>query len=142
MPTKKQRRRQQKLRRHEYEEVWVDAEGNVLEPDEVEVDEGSTNGAVKVASDDKRRAGPLRTSAGKIVPEPSWGRVLKRGLFFSPIMFVLIAVLPGGDRYSLPEKLFFTVQYVLMLIIFMYLTERLMYRVWQKRQARSGTQKR
>ena len=31
MPTKKQRRRAQKERRHEYETVWVDEEGNELE---------------------------------------------------------------------------------------------------------------
>ena len=31
MPTRKQRRRAQKERRHEYETVWVDAEGNELE---------------------------------------------------------------------------------------------------------------
>src|SRR5438067_1310697 len=31
MPTRKQRRRAQKERRHEYETVWVDDEGNELE---------------------------------------------------------------------------------------------------------------
>jgi hypothetical protein len=131
----------QKLRRHEYEDVWVDADGNVLQPEEVEGYDDDTNGAVKTASG-KARSSPLRTRAGKIVPEPSWTRVIKRGLIFSPLMFVLIAILPGGDRYTLPQKLFFTVQYVLMLVIFMYLTERLMYRVWQKRQSGEGTQKR
>jgi hypothetical protein len=139
--TRKQRRRVQKLRRHEYEDVWVDADGNVLEPDEVE-QYGGPNGDAKAASDGVRRSSPVRTRAGKIVPEPSWTRVLKRGLLFSPIMFVLITVLPGGDRYSLSQKLFFTVQYVLMLIIFMFLTERLMYRISQKRQAGAGAQKR
>ena len=131
----------QKLRRHEYEDVWVDADGNVLQPDEVEEYADSTNGAAKTASV-KGRSAPVRTRAGKIVPEPSWARVVKRGLLFSPLMFVLIAILPGGDRYSLPQKLFFTVQYVLMLVIFMYLTERLMYRMSQKRQSGEGTQKR
>ena len=38
MPTRKQRRRAQKERRHEYETVWVDAEGNELdEPPEEEL---------------------------------------------------------------------------------------------------------
>ena len=36
MPTKKQRRRREKLKRHEYEEVYVDEEGRELEPDEAE----------------------------------------------------------------------------------------------------------
>ena len=36
MPTKKQIRRQQKLKRHEYEEVYVDEEGRELDPAEAE----------------------------------------------------------------------------------------------------------
>ena len=36
MASKKQRRRQQKLKRHEYEEVYVDEEGRVLAPEEAE----------------------------------------------------------------------------------------------------------
>src|SRR5207248_3157146 len=31
MPTKKQRRRQEKLRRHEWEEVWVDDDGQEVD---------------------------------------------------------------------------------------------------------------
>jgi hypothetical protein len=47
MPTRKQRRRAEKGRRHEYETVWVDAEGNELDepPDEL------------VAAPDKREPG-------------------------------------------------------------------------------------
>ena len=84
----------------------------------------------------------MRTSGGKIVPPPSWARVLKRGAFFAPVMFLLIAFLPGGDRYDTVQKLFFTAQYVLLLVAFMYMTERLMYRMWHKRQSRAETQKR
>ena len=51
-------------------------------------------------------------------------------------MFFLITLLPGGDRYSVAQRVFLTLQYVLMLVVFMYLTERLMYRVWQRRQSR------
>ena len=41
MPTRKQRRRALKERRHEYETVWVDSEGNELaEPPDVIVDGG------------------------------------------------------------------------------------------------------
>ena len=36
MPSKKQIRRQQKLKRHEYEEVYVDEEGRELDPEEAE----------------------------------------------------------------------------------------------------------
>ena len=36
MPSKKQQRRRQKLKRHEYEEVYVDEEGNELAPEVAE----------------------------------------------------------------------------------------------------------
>ena len=140
MPTKKQRRRQKKLRRHEYEDVWVDGEGNVIPADEVDELAPTTNGAVRSRPDGKQRA--VRTSGGKIVPPPSWPRVLKRGALFAPLMFLLITILPGGANYSVPEKLFFTLQYVLMLVLFMYLTERLMFRMWQRRQGRPAADKR
>jgi hypothetical protein len=142
--TKKQRRRQQKLRRHEYEEVWVDAEGNVVEDDD---DAASSNGAsrAKDSAKDARKATAsraTRTRAGREVQPPSWGRVTKRGLFFAPIMFFLIAVLPGGDRLSSTQKVFVALQYTLMLVLFMYLTERVTYRIWRKRQANVEPQKR
>ena len=137
MPSKKQRRRQQKLRRHEYEDVWVDAEGNVIPDDAVDdvAPHAASNGAAKPRTGGGKRDA-VRTSAGKIVPPASWSRVLKRGLIFAPLMFFLITLLPGGDRYSVAQRVFLTLQYVLMLVVFMYLTERLMYRVWQRRQSR------
>ena len=36
MPSRKQQRRRQKLKRHEYEEVYVDEQGRVLDPEEAE----------------------------------------------------------------------------------------------------------
>ena len=36
MPSKKQRRRREKLKRHEWEEVYVDEEGRELDPEEAE----------------------------------------------------------------------------------------------------------
>ena len=142
MPSKKQRRRQQKLRRHEYEEVWVDAEGNEVAPDDVELLDGtvSQNGAGRRESGGKQER-PVRTSSGKVVQPPSWTRVAKRGVFFAPIMFLLITFLPGSDGYGAAQKVFLTVQYVVLLILFMYMTERFTYRLTQKRQANAPTKK-
>ena len=36
MPSRKQRKRRAKERRHEWEEVWVDDEGNEVEPPDVD----------------------------------------------------------------------------------------------------------
>jgi hypothetical protein len=139
--TKKQRRRQQKLRRHEYEDVWVDAEGNVVEMEGDEDGGTSANGASS-AKGSQKPARAARARSGKVVQPPSWSRVAKRGLFFAPIMFFLIAVLPGGNRLGTTEKVFIALQYTLMLILFMYLTERITYRIWLKRQGNVEPQKR
>jgi hypothetical protein len=144
VPTRKQRRRQQKLRRHEYEEVWVDADGNVVEADDeaaVELQAGS-NGAGRREAVGKGPQRGSRRSSGRVISPPSWSRVLKRGLFFAPVMFLLITVLPGGDRFSSNQKIILTVQYMLMLVVFMYLTERVTYRIWRKRQGGVEAQKR
>jgi hypothetical protein len=134
VPTRKQRRRHRKLQRHEYEEVWVDAEGNELPREEAERLAPGANGAAPT-HERKREGSSVRTSRGRIVPPPSWGRVFKRGLFFAPVMFLLVTVLPGGDRFTVAQKVLLTLQYVVMLVLFMYLTERITYRLWQRRQA-------
>jgi hypothetical protein len=149
VPTKKQRRRQQKLRRHEYEDVWVDADGNVVDvegDDDYDADgavtETRSNGAGKSRPATSKARTGVRSSSGKVVQPPSWGRVLKRGLFFAPIMFILITILPGSDRFSSSQKVLLTVQYMLMLVVFMYLTERVTYRIWRRRQGGTQPQKR
>jgi len=142
VPSRKQRRRQQKLRRHEYEEVWVDAEGNELPAEEAAQLETSVDGGSRKAADGHRDAPSVRRPTGKVVPPASWSRVLKRGLIFAPVMFLLITILPGGDRFSTAQKLVLTVQYMLMLIVFMYLTERLTHRIWRKRQGGVQAEKR
>src|SRR5688572_30692103 len=87
MPSRKQRRRREKERRHEWEEVWVDDEGNEVEaPPE---DEASRNG--------KQTSAPARpgTGGGRVVQPASWQRVAKRGLIFAPLMFLTVTFLSG-----------------------------------------------
>src|SRR5919108_3073172 len=97
MPTRKQRRRQQKLRRHEWEEVWVDAEGRELEPEEVPVEETPAKVRDRARTNGKPRAQrqPAQRS-GRVVQPPSWRRVLKRAGIFAPIMFVVVYLLNRG----------------------------------------------
>src|SRR5439155_16971746 len=96
MATKKQRRRQQKLRRHEWEEVWVDEEGR-----EVEVDEPPAPAKPRKAESAKAR--PAQRGGGRRVvrpaPPPSWRRVAKRGAILAPLFFVAVFYLQKqGDR--------------------------------------------
>jgi hypothetical protein len=129
VPTKKQRRRQQKLRRHEWEEVYLDEEGNEVEPPP-ELEERASAGPAK-----GRRG---RSAAGSRGPQPpSWRRVLKRGLLFAPLMFVMIAILEPDS--STVQKLVFTAQLALIFIPFSYFIDSMSYRVWRKRQEREGS---
>ena len=60
MASRKQRRRQQKLKRHEYEEVYVDEEGRELAPEEAEELVGTTQ--------------PARQSRANAKPQQRGGR--------------------------------------------------------------------
>jgi hypothetical protein len=126
MPTRKQRRRREKGRRHEYEYVWVDDEGH-----EVEVDPSELASAKADTRDGKaprdRRGRPVR----KIEP-PSWNRVGKRALIFAPFMFVVVWILrPEGAPAASA-----VVQAIVLLGFFLpfsYLMDSLMYRSYLRR---------
>lgn len=127
MPSRKQRRRQQKLRRHEWEEVYLDEEGNEVEPPPELAAQAS-------ARPEKRNGRGAATPRG--VQPPSWRRVLKRGALFAPLMFVMIAILEPDS--STVEKLIFTGQLALIFIPFSYLIDSMSYRVWRRRMERDS----
>jgi hypothetical protein len=132
VPTRKQKRRQQKLRRHEYEEVYVDEEGNVVEADETDAQAAPTatqrrNG--RATPQRQRRAAATRT---REIKPPSWRRVLKRGLIFAPIMFIVISLL-AGNELSLAQRVTQTLFLVLIFLPFSYVMDSLTYRIWRKR---------
>ena len=62
MPTKKQIRRQQKLKRHEYEEVYVDEEGRELDPAEAEERLGAKQPAQGGESERRSSLSPARAA--------------------------------------------------------------------------------
>jgi hypothetical protein len=127
MATKKQRRRREKLQRHEYEYVIETEEGEevVVESPRAET---KTSPAKAVAK------GQVVDARGRVMQPPSWRRVLKRGAIFGPILAVLIWV--TGRNLSTGAKL---INIVLLLLIFLpvsYLVDVLIYRSVQKRQQR------
>ena len=126
MATKKQRRRRAKEHRHEWETVYVDADGNEVEvPDERTA---STNGRAAA----KKPTASARPPRG--VQPPSWTRVLKRGLLFAPAMYLLMSVLEPDTSYV--ARALFTLQLLVIFLPFSYVMDRMTYRVWQKRLAR------
>ncbi len=117
MTTKKQRRRREKEKRHDY--VWIDDEGNEVEPD---------------SAPSNAKAGQ---SAGRFQREPqapSWNRTLKRGAIFAPIMFGTVFLL--SPDLALATKITQTLLIVAIFIPFSYFIDRLFYRSAQRRQAR------
>ena len=131
MATKKQRRRRAKEQRHEWETVYVDAEGNEVEAPED--DAPPSNGRAAATPKKKAAAAPTQ----RTVQPPSWRRVGKRGLLFAPAMFLLMTFLEPDT--TILERSFFTAQLLLIFLPFSYVMDRMTYRMWQKRAARDGT---
>jgi hypothetical protein len=136
VPTRKQRRKRQKELRHEWEEVYVDAEGRELEPEEVEeiLPAKPTRPERRPAARGKQQ--PQGRAAREIQP-PSWRRVLKRAAIFAPLMYLFLYFVTRNEPDMGPQEL--VVQTAMLLLIFLpfsYLMDRFTYRLWQKRQAK------
>ena len=134
MPTRKQRRREAKSKRHEYEFVYVDAEGNELEEPPEDSEEvrrqrpERRNGAQPSAK--KRSPAPAR-GGRRTPPEPSWNRAVKRGGVLGIVVFILFSLTAKGNVLNvLPLALLYT----LLFIPFTYYIDRFAYRRWQARQ--------
>jgi hypothetical protein len=130
MPSKKQRRRRAKERRHDYEVVYVDETGNELDPEEVaRADtEAKTNGKDPRSRPAARtRASTSTRTAMRPVAEPSWTRVLKRSAVFAPFMFVTLWLL-GGRHMSTFRIVTQTFFLLVLFVPFSYLVDRMMYR--------------
>lgn len=137
MATKKQQRRRAKERRHEYEEVFVDAEGNEISAAEYEEITGEkVEGAAKSASRDTPDR-PVQGRAGRTVNPPSWTRVLKRGAIFAPIMFIVVMFIsPKGTPI-----LGMVAQTALLMLIFLpfsFIMDTVTYRLWRRRTGQTG----
>jgi hypothetical protein len=134
VPTRKQRRRQLKEKRHEYEFVYVDGEGNELEelPEgfEEQPKERSTarNGSKPATKKQPQRGG----SARRTPPVPTWNRALKRGALLGVVVFALFSLTAKGNWTSvLPLALLYTVLFV----PFTYVIDRFAYKRWQARES-------
>lgn len=124
MATKKQRRRRAKEQRHDY--MWVDEEGNEVDPDGTPVASGK---AEKKARDEST---PARQPQA-----PSWRRTFRRGLIFAPIMFATVYIL--SPDLAMDKKITQTLVIVAIFIPFSYFIDRVFYRSHLRRQARRGT---
>jgi hypothetical protein len=140
VPTRKQRRRELKSKRHQYEFVYVDAEGNELDeppPELLEEEEQRkrerTNGTKAAAS--ARGKQPPQRGARREPPPPSWNRAIKRGLLLGGVIFALFAL--TAKNHSAGALL--AIPYALLFIPFTYYIDRFAYRRFQARTAAGGT---
>jgi hypothetical protein len=142
MPTRKQRRRLQKERRHEYETVWVDEEGNELE----EPPEGATVAAEPekrdVAKPKAKTAPQSGSRRGRVPPPPSWERAAKRSVILGAAIFALFYILGAKNGgHSLPTALLLGGVYTLLFIPFTYMVDRFSYNRWQRRSGEQATKR-
>lgn len=132
MPTRKQRRREAKLRRHEWEEVYVDAEGRELDPDEIEGTAASPTNGRRLERKVSGAPAP-RGSGFRAIQPPSWRRVLRRGAIFAPLMFLTVHFLSPAGVTAL-QKVTQTAFLLLVFMPFSYVMDTVTYRMFRRRQ--------
>jgi len=147
VPTRKQRRRQQKERRHEYEIVYVDDEGNEVGT-EAEPEAKSGGGKGKPESSGVRPTGkqqptprgkqsggkqPAGARGPRKIDPPSWGRVGRRAAIFAPIMVIVVYYLNRNAANPVRETLISSIVLVLFFLPFSYFMDSVMYRQYRKR---------
>jgi hypothetical protein len=133
VPTRKQRRRQAKERRHEYEYVYVDDQGNEIERPAVPEDSPSKPKPANATPKQPAQRGRQSTArpARKVDP-PSWQKVFRRAAIFAPVMLLVVYFLrpAGASAASL------IVQVGVLLLFFLpfsYFMDSMMYRQYRKR---------
>jgi hypothetical protein len=135
VPSKKQQRRRQKLKRHEWEEVYVDEEGNELSPEVAEE---------LVAARPERNAKPARSQptrrGGRSIEPPSWRRTGKRALLFFPLMLVTVFLI-AGDEVTTLGKIVQTIALMAFFLPFSYFMDTMVWRTAQRRLERADETK-
>ncbi len=132
MASKKQRRRREKLQRHEYEYVLETDEGEeIVESPRTAESAKSGNGKPAKAS-----SGPLDRH-GKPLTKPTWRRVLRRAAIFTPVIAIFV-YLTARDmtvaglilNIALLMAFFIPLSYVVDLFVY-----RMLWRRWEKGRA-------
>ena len=123
MPSRKQRRRREKLQRHEYEYVIETEEGEVIQVEKP---------VERTKPDGKASARPPVKRGGREIPKPSMARVFKRTAIFAPLILIVV-FWTGGDSTT-TSKIFTGVTLIAFFIPFSYMVDSIMYRVYSRRQ--------
>ena len=131
--TKKQQRRRQKLKRHEYEEVYVDDEGQELDPEEAAQLVAEQQPAQKAKT---AKAQAAQRGGGRSIDPPSWRRTLRRGLLFAPLMLLTVILL--GQDLTLAQQISQTAVLMAFFLPFSYFMDSMVWRSHQRRLAKQS----
>src|SRR5262245_46683951 len=139
MATKKQRRRRSKDRRHEWEYVYVDDEGQEVEVEEPDEPPAKTTAKTSTQKASKSPAPRQpRGRKGRTVDPPSWRRALRRGAMFAPLMLLVVYLLQKSGAKSIPAALIQTLVLVAFFVPFTYVMDTMMYRAFRRRLESGG----
>jgi hypothetical protein len=132
MASKKQRRRREKLKRHEYEYVLETDEGEEI----LETPRRAEAGAPANGKPGKEPVGPLDRH-GKPIPKPSLQRVLKRTAIFGPLIALFIVftardLTVAGVIFNVAVLLAFFMPFSYVVDVFVY---RMLWRRYEKERA-------
>jgi hypothetical protein len=140
MPSKKQRRRLAKDKRHDYEFVYVDGEGNELDEVPEELLEKDKSKASKNGSKAAATKRPPQRGARRQPPAPSWERAVKRALLLGAVVFILFSFTAKGtttNRYV--SALIPAAIYTVLFIPFTFAIDRFAYKRWLAREEAGGS---
>jgi predicted component of type VI protein secretion system len=126
VPSRKQRRKREKLQRHEYEYVLETEEGE-------EVIEGPRAAEVKSAANGKAEKEPtgLVDRRGRPIQKPSLQRVLKRTAIFGPLIAVFILLTNNG--LTIAGMIFNVALLLAFFMPFSYMVDLFVYRMLLRR---------
>ncbi|MHB8468182.1 MAG: hypothetical protein ACYDCH_00260 [Gaiellaceae bacterium] len=136
MPTRKQKRREAKTKRHEYEVVYVDDEGNEVDAPPPEEQRDAKRAPAKSGRPQKPQR-PARGRRPARVPQPpSWQRAAKRAGVIGGVVFVLFAL--GARKGGYLSAALLAILYTGMFIPLTFVIDRFAYRRYQARLAAGG----
>jgi hypothetical protein len=141
MPTRKQRRRQQKSRRHEWEYVYVDEEGREVDVDpEAPTRPKDEQPKAKQQADRRNGRPPDGKRRPRRVPQPpSWRRAAKRAALLGALFVVVFAFGLGGKNNNPLAAVLIGLIYAVAFVPLQYFIDKVTYRAYLKRQAASKT---
>jgi hypothetical protein len=138
MASRKQRRRREKLQRHEYEYVVETEEGEEVSAERLsDLEEAAEP---KRGSPDGKKESGLVDRRGRPVPKPSLERVLRRAVIFAPLVFVFVYA-TARNELTIGGVVLNTLFVLAFLLPFVYLVDSMVYRLALRRYGPERTKR-